>query len=63
MQMMQWFADDPKEPFSLHRIAHAGLKYGKNVGEWFGPSTMAQVLEYAPSRLLSPVHLWLLIRS
>lgn len=44
-QMMQWFADDPKQPFSLHRIAHAGLKYGKNVGEWFGPSTMAQVIE------------------
>jgi len=44
--MVQWFADDPKQPFSLHRIAHAGLKYGKNVGEWFGPSTMAQVLEY-----------------
>jgi hypothetical protein len=48
VQMVQWFADDPKQPFSLHRIAHAGLKYGKNVGEWFGPSTMAQVLEYAP---------------
>jgi hypothetical protein len=47
VQMVQWFADDPKQPFSLHRIAHAGLKYGKNVGEWFGPSTMAQVLEYA----------------
>ncbi len=46
--MVQWFADDPKQPFSLHRIAHAGLKYGKNVGEWFGPSTMAQVLEYDP---------------
>lgn len=44
-KMVQWFADDPKQPFSLHRIAHAGLKYGKNVGEWFGPSTMAQVLE------------------
>ncbi|ELR19150.1 cysteine protease, putative [Acanthamoeba castellanii str. Neff] len=55
-KMVQWFADDPKQPFSLHRIAHAGLKYGKNVGEWFGPSTMAQVLEellkeFSPSGL------------
>jgi len=31
-------------PFSVHRIAQLGSKYGKNVGEWFGPSTIAQVL-------------------
>jgi len=45
VKLIQWFADDPKQPYSLHRVAHAGLKYDKNVGEWFGPSTMAQVIE------------------
>ncbi|KAL6066034.1 Cysteine protease atg4d [Balamuthia mandrillaris] len=44
-QILRLFGDHPLCPFSIHNIAQNGLKFGKNVGEWFGPSTIAQVLE------------------
>ncbi|KAJ3052933.1 Cysteine protease atg4, partial [Rhizoclosmatium hyalinum] len=31
-------------PYSIHRIALIGQQYDKNIGEWFGPTTIAQVL-------------------
>jgi len=44
-QIVRWFSDTPKgAPYSIHTIAKAGEKYGKNIGEWFGPSTIANVL-------------------
>jgi len=45
--VLRWFADYPSAecPYSIHNIAQLGLKFGKNVGEWFGPSTISQVLE------------------
>eukprot|EP01117_Protostelium_nocturnum_P008858 TRINITY_DN3175_c0_g1_i1.p1 TRINITY_DN3175_c0_g1~~TRINITY_DN3175_c0_g1_i1.p1 ORF type:complete len:593 (-),score=199.50 TRINITY_DN3175_c0_g1_i1:17-1795(-) len=43
-QMLRWFLDFPTSPYSVHKIAQKGIKFGKNVGEWFGPSTVAQVL-------------------
>jgi len=32
-------------PFSVHRIALLGKQLGKNIGEWFGPSTASQVIK------------------
>jgi cysteine protease ATG4 len=43
-QIVRWFLDTPSSPYSVHKIAQSGVKYGKNIGEWFGPSTIAQVL-------------------
>ncbi|KAG0315448.1 Cysteine protease atg4 [Dissophora globulifera] len=45
VQMLTWFLDDmnAKSPFSVHRIALLGKQLGKNIGEWFGPSTTSQV--------------------
>ncbi|KAJ9082246.1 Cysteine protease atg4 [Entomophthora muscae] len=44
--MMELFLDDmsPRCPFSIHRIALLGKQLGNEIGEWFGPNTMAQVL-------------------
>ncbi|KAF9436008.1 Cysteine protease atg4 [Entomortierella beljakovae] len=44
-QILFWFLDDmnAKSPFSVHRIALLGKQLGKNIGEWFGPSTTSQV--------------------
>ncbi|KAJ3022778.1 Cysteine protease atg4a [Thoreauomyces humboldtii] len=39
------FLDAPSAPYSIHRIAAAGTQYGKKIGEWFGPSTIAHVLK------------------
>ena len=39
--------DDPSPlcPFSVHRMALIGKELGKEVGEWFGPSTAAGALK------------------
>ena len=41
VRLLTWFLDDPdaRSPFSIHRFAAEGKKLGKEVGEWFGPST------------------------
>jgi cysteine protease ATG4 len=46
MRIVGWFLDDysSSSPFSLHRIALLGQQFGKEIGEWFGPHTIAQVL-------------------
>ena len=39
------FLDIKHRPYSLHQIAQMGVSEGKEVGEWFGPNTTAQVLK------------------
>jgi len=41
----EWFTDYPGYPhiFSLQHLLQCGMKYDKLPGEWFGPSTAAQV--------------------
>jgi hypothetical protein len=41
VRLLTWFFDDPSPlcPFSVHRFALMGKQLGKQVGEWFGPST------------------------
>lgn len=43
VRILSWFLDDPLPfaPFSVHRMALVGKQLGKEVGEWFGPSTAA----------------------
>ncbi|KAI7879452.1 peptidase C54 [Lichtheimia hyalospora FSU 10163] len=45
-KIIQWFLDElsPRAPFSIHRIALLGKQLGKNIGEWFGPNTISQVI-------------------
>ncbi|KAF9998221.1 Cysteine protease atg4 [Entomortierella chlamydospora] len=47
VRILSWFLDDmnAKSPFSVHRIALLGKQLGKNIGEWFGPSTTSQVIK------------------
>ncbi|WWD22424.1 hypothetical protein CI109_106915 [Kwoniella shandongensis] len=47
VRIMTWFLDDPSPlcPFSVHRMALIGKELGKEVGEWFGPSTAAGALK------------------
>jgi cysteine protease ATG4 len=46
-QIVSWFMDDPSPicPFSVHRMALVGKQLGKEVGEWFGPSTAAGAIK------------------
>lgn len=46
-QIVYWFLDYAREdiPFSIHQFAILGQSYNKPIGEWFGPSTLAQTLE------------------
>ncbi|KAF7310342.1 hypothetical protein MIND_00408300 [Mycena indigotica] len=43
-RLLSWFADSPMAPFSVHRMALAGKKAGKDVGMWFGPSAAGVAL-------------------
>ncbi|KAI9308725.1 hypothetical protein BJ944DRAFT_259709 [Cunninghamella echinulata] len=47
VKIAHWFLDElsPRAPFSIHRIALLGKQLGKNIGEWFGPSTISQVIQ------------------
>ena len=46
-QIISWFMDDPAAicPFSVHRMALVGKQLGKEIGEWFGPSTAAGAIK------------------
>ena len=46
-RILSYFQDDPSPlaPFSVHRMALIGKALGKEVGEWFGPSTAQGALK------------------
>ncbi|KAI0245661.1 hypothetical protein BJV78DRAFT_1287349 [Lactifluus subvellereus] len=47
VQILTWFFDSPSPqcPFSVHRMALAGKDLGKDLGQWFGPSTAAGAIK------------------
>lgn len=45
LKILQRFEDRRQAPFSIHQIALMGASEGKEVGQWFGPNTVAQVLK------------------
>lgn len=45
LQILQKIEDKKSSPYSIHQIALMGQSEGKNIGEWFGPNTIAQVLK------------------
>ncbi|KAI8839026.1 hypothetical protein BJ741DRAFT_599736 [Chytriomyces cf. hyalinus JEL632] len=44
VKIISWFLDSNSSPYSIHRIALIGVQFDKNIGEWFGPTTISQVL-------------------
>lgn len=45
LKILNRFEDKKTAPFSIHQIALMGASDGKDVGQWFGPNTVAQVLK------------------
>ncbi|XP_043271670.1 cysteine protease ATG4B isoform X1 [Venturia canescens] len=45
LKILNRFEDKRAAPFSIHQIALMGASEGKDVGQWFGPNTVAQVLK------------------
>ncbi|KZW00686.1 hypothetical protein EXIGLDRAFT_711000 [Exidia glandulosa HHB12029] len=47
VKLLTWFFDSPSTlaPFSVHRMAMSGKDLGKDVGQWFGPSTAAGAIK------------------
>jgi len=41
-EILQLFADHCEAPYSIHNISMVGSNQNKAVGEWYGPSTVAQ---------------------
>ncbi|XP_045200560.2 cysteine protease ATG4B-like [Mercenaria mercenaria] len=44
-KILEMFQDKKSSYYSIHQIASMGVSEGKNVGQWFGPNTVAQVLK------------------
>ncbi|KAK9510581.1 hypothetical protein O3M35_005328 [Rhynocoris fuscipes] len=44
-QILRMFEDRRSATYSIHQIALMGASEGKQVGDWFGPNTVAQVLK------------------
>lgn len=44
--ILNYFIDVPSQDhyFSIQNITHYGLKYKKNIGDWYGPETISKVL-------------------
>lgn len=53
-RLLSWFIDSssPLAPFSVHRFASKGKELGKEVGEWFGPSTAAGAIKALTNEFL-----------
>lgn len=44
-KILRLFEDRKNSLYSIHQIAQMGVSEGKNIGEWFGPNTIAHVLK------------------
>lgn len=52
-KVLSWFLDtpDPSAPYSIHRITLLGkARVGKEIGEWYGPSTISTMLSSLVNR-------------
>lgn len=45
LRILKMFADRRTATYSIHQIALMGVSEGKEVGQWFGPNTITQVLK------------------
>ncbi|XP_013200686.1 cysteine protease ATG4B [Amyelois transitella] len=45
LKIIQRFEERKHAPYSIHQVALMGASEGKQVGQWFGPNTVAQVLK------------------
>lgn len=52
MKILNLFQDKKTSTYSIHQLAQMGVSEGKEVGQWFGPNTVAQVLKYKIDLLL-----------
>ncbi|KAH9445405.1 hypothetical protein Pst134EB_023246 [Puccinia striiformis f. sp. tritici] len=52
---LSWFIDSssPLAPFSVHHFTSKGKELGKEVGEWFGPSTAAGAIKALTNQFLA----------
>lgn len=47
VEILSWFADDPKAPFSIYKfVKHGEISCLKAPGEWFGPSAASRCIQY-----------------
>ncbi|KAI9628770.1 hypothetical protein H4Q26_017946 [Puccinia striiformis f. sp. tritici PST-130] len=54
-RLLSWFIDSssPLAPFSVHHFTSKGKELGKEVGEWFGPSTAAGAIKALTNQFLA----------
>jgi cysteine protease ATG4 len=45
-KILSYFRDEKLAPYSVQQIAVMGVSESIQIGKWFGPNTIAQVLKY-----------------
>ncbi|KNC74094.1 hypothetical protein SARC_13347, partial [Sphaeroforma arctica JP610] len=56
-QVISCFRDAPTSPYSIHAIAYEGVALDKHIGQWFGPTTVAQAIRrLCEHEQLKPLH-------
>jgi len=45
MMILKSFLEKKDSLYSIHQIAQMGVSEGKQIGQWFGPNTISQVLK------------------
>jgi cysteine protease ATG4 len=45
-KILKYISDDKLAPYSVQQIAMMGVSEGIQIGKWFGPNTIVQVLKY-----------------
>ena len=46
-QIIEFFADDPSAPYSIHKLVELGGFFGKKPGEWYGPVLASHIARMA----------------
>lgn len=46
LRILSLFEDHKCATFSLHIMSQLGVDEGKQIGEWYGPNTVAQVIRW-----------------
>lgn len=47
--IIKWFGDQPgpHSPLSIHKLVSLGAQSGKQIGDWYGPGSVAHLLSQA----------------
>lgn len=55
IKILKLFQDKVTSPYSIHNLVKIDQQDGKNIGDWFGPNTIAQALKKTSNTLIDEI--------